>query len=59
MEVRFQMVGSESPNTIAVVKNEVDINAFRKDPGWYEVTPDKTPEPVKPVAKKTAKKETE
>lgn len=55
MEVRFQMVGSESPNTIAVVKNEVDINAFRQDPGWYEVTP----EPVKPVAKKTAKKETE
>lgn len=65
MEVRFQMINSTNPNTIAVVKNEVDIKAFRRDPGWYEVTtPEPTPvkqvepqEPVKP--KKVTKKENE
>jgi len=41
----------------------VDIKAFRRDPGWYEVT---TPEPVKQVEpqepvkpKKVTKKEAE
>ena len=62
MEVRFQMVGSDNPNTIAVVKNEVDVESFRKDTGWYEVV---TPEPipvkeVEPVkTKKVVKKEAE
>lgn len=34
---KFQMVGSSNENTIAVVKNEVDADSFRKDQGWYEV----------------------
>ena len=35
--VKFQMVGSENPNTIAIVIHEVDVESFRKDPGWYEI----------------------
>ena len=34
---KFQMVGSENPNTIAHVSADVDVEAFRKDPGWYEI----------------------
>jgi hypothetical protein len=39
MSTRFQMVGSENPNTIAEVIHEHDINSFRSDPGWYELPP--------------------
>lgn len=41
--VKFQMVGSENPNTIAVVTAVVDIESFRKDQNWYEIVE----EPVK------------
>lgn len=34
---KFQMVGSENPNTIAEVTAEVDIDSFRKDQNWYEI----------------------
>ena len=34
---KFQMVGSENPNTIANVISEVDIESFRKDQNWYEI----------------------
>ena len=39
MSTRFQMVGSENPNTIAEVIHEHDIQSFRNDPGWYEIPP--------------------
>lgn len=48
--VRFQMVGSESKYTIAEVISETDIEAFRKDPGWYEIKEEEKP------AKKTQPK---
>ena len=34
---KFQMVGSENPNTIADVSSAVDIDSFRKDQNWYEI----------------------
>lgn len=46
---KFQMVGSENPNTIADVTSEVDIDSFRKDQNWYEVI-EEVQKPVK-VAK--------
>ena len=46
---KFQMVGSENPNTIAEVTALVDIESFRKDQNWYEL-----PEEQEEV-KKTAK----
>ena len=35
--VKFQMVGSDSPRTIAEVHSDVDIESFRKDAGWFEL----------------------
>jgi hypothetical protein len=35
--VRFQMKTSNRPQTIAVVKSEVDIKSFRENPEWYEL----------------------
>lgn len=35
--VRFQMKTSTRPQTIAVVKSEVDIKSFRDNPEWYEI----------------------
>lgn len=34
---KFQMVGSDNPNTIADVTAVVDIDSFRKDSNWYEI----------------------
>lgn len=53
---KFQMVDSENPNTIAEVSAEVDIDSFRKDQNWYEITDEMTQDqPIKVVkqAKKT------
>ena len=36
--VRFQMKNSTRPQTIAEVYREVDINSFRSNPEWYEIT---------------------
>ena len=36
--VRFQMKTSNRPQTIAEVKSAVDINSFRNNPEWYELT---------------------
>lgn len=46
MKVYFQMIGSESPATIAEVESEVDIDSFRRDEGWYEVEEPKKPRKV-------------
>jgi hypothetical protein len=43
---KFQMVGSENPNTIADVTAKVDIESFRKDSNWYELT-EEVQKPVK------------
>jgi hypothetical protein len=47
--VKFQMMGSTNPNTIANVTAEVDIDSFRKDSNWYELTNEV------PAEKKTVK----
>ena len=50
--VKFQMVGSDSPNTIACVRDDVDVESFRRDTGWFEIKE----EPVKETPVKTVKK---
>ena len=57
--VKFQMVGSDSPRTIAQVHSDVDIESFRKDAGWFEFKEDKEA-PVKeapPKKSASSKKE--
>jgi len=51
---KFQMVGSENPNTIAHVSADVDVEAFRKDPGWYEIKQEIEEEVQKEEAKVVA-----
>lgn len=40
--VRFQMKTSNRPQTIAVVKSQVDIQSFRSNPEWYELIEEPT-----------------
>ena len=47
---KFQMIDSVNPHTIAEVYAEVDINSFRKDQNWYEITEEEVIKPQK-VAK--------
>ncbi len=55
---KFQMVGSENPNTIADVTAEVDIDSFRKDSNWYEVVEEVVQKPAKaPKQTKVTKEE--
>lgn len=54
--VRFQMKTSNRPQTIAVVKSEVDINSFRLNPEWYEITEEPTPKVSEPVKQPRASK---
>lgn len=49
---KFQMVGSENPNTIAEVFSVVDIDSFRKDQNWYEIVKNEEIKTIK-VAKQT------
>lgn len=35
--VRFQMKSSNRPQTIAIVRSQIDINSFRTNPEWYEI----------------------
>lgn len=44
---KFQMIGSDNPNTIADVSAEVDIDSFRKDQNWYEITETEVKKPSK------------
>ena len=54
--VRFQMKTSNRPQTIAVVKSEVDIKSFRDNPEWYEILPETEVEkPTVKVVKQTKK----
>lgn len=46
---KFQMVGSDNPNTIADVSAEVDIDSFRKDLNWYEIVEVEIKKPTKAV----------
>jgi hypothetical protein len=46
---KFQMVGSENPNTIADVSSVVDIDSFRRDQNWYEIIEEEVKKPVKAV----------
>ena len=47
---KFQMVGSENPNTIADVSSVVDIDSFRRDQNWYEIVEEEeVKKPVKAV----------
>lgn len=48
--VKFQMVGSDSPNTIACVRDDVDVESFRRDTGWFEIKEEKEVETVAVVA---------
>ena len=50
--VKFQMIGSDSPNTIACVRDDVDVESFRRDTGWFEIKE----EPVKETPVKLVKK---
>lgn len=55
--VRFQMKTSNRPQTIAVVKSEVDIKSFRDNPEWYEILPETEAEkPTVKVVNKQVKK---
>lgn len=56
--VRFQMKHSTRPQTIAEVKSAVDIQSFRSNPEWYEITAeDEKPKTVKVIPVKTKRKE--
>jgi hypothetical protein len=59
--VRFQMKTSTRPQTIAVVKSQVDIQSFRSNPEWYEIKEEEVipsiSKPDKPVVTKPRKKE--
>ena len=46
---KFQMVGSENPNTIADVSSVVDIDSFRRDQNWYEIVEEEVKKPVKAI----------
>ena len=47
---KFQMVGSDNPNTVAEVSAVVDIDSFRKDGNWYEIFEEEVvKKPVKAV----------
>ena len=54
--VRFQMKTSNRPQTIAVVKSQVDINSFRSNPEWYEIIEEPTPPVSEPVKQPRASK---
>lgn len=47
--VRFQMKHSTRPQTIAEVKSAVDIQSFRSNPEWYEITTESQEQPNKVV----------
>jgi hypothetical protein len=50
------MKTSNRPQTIAVVKSEVDIKSFRDNPEWYEILPETEAEkPTVKVVKQTKK----
>jgi hypothetical protein len=55
------MKTSNRPQTIAVVKSQVDIQSFRSNPEWYEIKEEEVISPVskpdKPVVTKPRKKE--
>lgn len=58
--VKFQMVSSSSPNTIAKVTNDVDIESFRRDSNWYEITEEEVvKKPVKTVKQPKPNKDEE
>lgn len=54
--VKFQMVGSDSPRTIAEVHSDVDIESFRKDSGWFELKEQNDPPKEVPVKKPASPK---
>lgn len=54
--VKFQMVGSENPNTIAIVIHEVDVESFRKDPGWYEIKEEEATDSIEEPEVKVVRK---
>lgn len=54
--VRFQMKNSTRPQTIAVVKSQVDINSFRSNPEWYEIVEELTSTVSEPVKQPRASK---
>jgi predicted CoA-binding protein len=56
---KFQMVGSDNPNTIADVTAEVDIDSFRKDSNWYEVVEEVVQKPAKAAKQPKVTKEEE
>ena len=56
--VRFQMKNSTRPQTIAEVYREVDINSFRSNPEWYEITEQPVvtvKEDIVPIVKKVGR----
>lgn len=56
--VRFQMKNSTRPQTIAEVYREVDINSFRSNPEWYEITEQPVvtvKEDIVPIVKKAGR----
>lgn len=56
--VRFQMKHSTRPQTIAEVTSKVDIESFRSNPEWYEITVEsEKPEIVQPVKQTKKTKE--
>lgn len=56
--VRFQMKNSTRPQTIAEVFREIDIQSFRSNPEWYEITEQPviiTKEDKLPIVKKAGR----
>lgn len=55
---RFQMKTSNRPQTIAEVKSTVDIDSFRNNPEWYEITEETSDIPRQDLTVKTIRNRT-
>ena len=53
---KFQMINSKTPNTIAEVLAEGDIDGFRQNPEWYELMVEEKEEKEDNVKKVPIKK---
>lgn len=55
MNYYFNTHGNANSNSIAIVTADVDVNSFRHDSNWYEMTEAEYQAMIKPVVKQTKK----
>lgn len=53
MNYYFNTHGNVNSNSIAIVTADVDVNSFRHDSNWYEMTEAEYQAMLKPVTKQT------